>query len=88
MKSTYCNAAASPNLFAACRLFFGGSWDFGDKSSGSLPRLAAYRAGQGDPVARLRVPAVGGLPVPGDLEVLSPAWSGRSHRVSRVQSVE
>lgn len=78
--------AASHDLFAARRLFPGGSGDFGDQSRGSSPGLAACGAGRGD--AGLHVPAVGRFPVPGDLEVLPPALSGRSRHVSQTQSVE
>lgn len=78
----------SPDLFAAGRLFLGGSGDFGDQSGGSFPGLADRGAGRGGAVAGLHVPAVGGLTLPGDLEVLPPALSEGSRHVSQVQSVE
>lgn len=75
------------DLLAASRLFPGGSRDFGDQGRGSSPGLAACWDGRGDAaVAGLHVPAVWGLPVPGDLEALPPALSRRSRHVSQTQS--
>lgn len=84
----YCDAAPSPDLFAASRLFPGGSGDFGDESGSSSPGLAACGAGRRNAVAGLHVPAVRRLQVPGDQRVLLPALSGGSRHVSEVQSVE
>lgn len=77
-----------PNLFGAGRLFLGGSRDFGDESSGPSPSFADCIFGRGGAVGRLHIPAVGRLPLPHGLEVVLPALSGGSRRLSQVQSVK
>lgn len=77
-----------PNLFGAGRLFLGSSRDFGDESSSPSPSFADCVFGRGSSIGRLHIPAVRRLPLPYGLEVVLPALSRGSRRLSQVQSVK
>lgn len=90
IKNTHTHARTNPrpNLFGAGTLFLGGPWDFGDESSSSSPSFADCIFGWGSSIRRLHIPAVGRLPLPYGLEVVLPALSRGSRRLSQVQSVK
>lgn len=81
-------ALMTPHLFAACRLFLGSDWDFGDERGSSSPWFVDCGLGRGGSIRELHIPAVRRLPLPHPLEVLLPVLCGRSLHVSQVQSVE